>query len=119
MDWFIFIIIGMAWITSLFGLLERKTIIRTTIFAGISLLFGFGLLANGISFPTGYSIVTVGTTQTISQTFTNYTTATNPWVTGVGWTIAFAGFFFLIEVWTGMISLIGAGIASVRDKYGI
>ena len=119
MDWFIFILISTAWVTSLFFLLQKKTIIRTTVFAGFSMLLGAGLLADGVSFPTGWNIVSSGTTKTITQTFTNYTQSSNAWILGIGWTLLFTGLYFIIEVWTGLISLLGNGFSNVREKYGI
>lgn len=118
MDWFIFVVLAISFVTSLFSVLDKKTIYRVAILGGLSLLFGASLLTSGISFPTGWTITTSGSVQTIAQTFTTYTSANNPWVLGVGWLLFFTGFYFLIEVWSGLIMNLNLAVKNVREKYG-
>lgn len=76
-------------------------------------------MITGIDFPTGWTIITSGSTQTISQTVTSYTSSNNPWILGIAWILVFAGLYFIIEIWTSIITTLGSGISAVRGKFGL
>lgn len=75
------------------------------------------MITSGISYPSGWTIVTAGTTQTITQTFTSTTTSA-PWITPVGYALFFFGFYFFIEVWTAIIMGNDPFVRKVRDVLG-
>lgn len=117
MDWFIFVLIALTWLTSLALFLDKKTFLNTFITGALFFFLGAILITSGISYPSGWTITTVGATQTITQTFTS-TSSTAPWVTYVGYGIFFFGFYFIIEVYTYVLTMGSSFIQNVRDRFG-
>lgn len=117
MDWFIFILIVLAWTTGLFFFIEKKEIVRTGILALLSVFLGTAILLQGIKFPTGWTITTSGSTQTIVQTFTTYTTANEPWI-NLCWLLIALGLFLFVEIFLGLILGIGDSFKLARERFG-
>lgn len=117
MDWFIFVLIAIIWLISLAFFLDKKTLIRGFLTGAMFFFIGAILITSGITYPNGWTIITSGSTQTITQTFTS-TTTTAPYINLVGWGLFFFGFYFMIEVWTYILTLGNSAIHTVRDFFG-